>query len=65
MFGKVLWCIRLLHLTWFREQVRELIGQYPALSPLALVLKQFLTDRSLDHPYTGGLSSYCLVSCKL
>ncbi|KAG6552518.1 hypothetical protein Mapa_005938 [Marchantia paleacea] len=43
------------------ELVRELIGQYPALSPLALVLKQFLTDRSLDHPYTGGLSSYCLV----
>ncbi|KAL3695829.1 hypothetical protein R1sor_009905 [Riccia sorocarpa] len=43
------------------ELVRELVGQFPALSPLALVLKQFLTDRSLDHPYTGGLSSYCLV----
>ncbi|KAL2642470.1 hypothetical protein R1flu_010057 [Riccia fluitans] len=43
------------------ELVRELIGQFPALSPMALVLKQFLTDRSLDHPYTGGLGSYCLV----
>ncbi|CAM6089852.1 unnamed protein product [Calypogeia fissa] len=43
------------------ELVRELVGQYPALSPLAVVLKQFLTDRSLDHPYSGGLSSYCLV----
>ncbi|KAH7425817.1 hypothetical protein KP509_11G072500 [Ceratopteris richardii] len=34
---------------------------FPAITPLALVLKQFLTDRSLDQPYTGGLSSYCLV----
>lgn len=41
--------------------VRELTAQFPAIVPLALVLKQFLTDRSLDHPYTGGLSSYCLV----
>ncbi|MCO5559557.1 hypothetical protein L7F22_013158 [Adiantum nelumboides] len=43
------------------ELVRELTAQFPAITPLALVLKQFLTDRSLDHPYTGGLSSYCLV----
>jgi DNA polymerase sigma len=32
------------------------------LTPLALVLKQFLADRSLDHAYKGGLSSYCQVS---
>eukprot|EP00850_Spirogloea_muscicola_P016698 SM000137S00476 [mRNA] locus=s137:377235:386446:- [translate_table: standard] len=44
------------------ELVRELCGEFPAIIPLALVLKQFLTDRSLDHPYTGGLSSYCLVT---
>lgn len=43
------------------ELVRELTAQFPAIVPLALILKQFLTDRSLDHPYTGGLSSYCLV----
>eukprot|EP01018_Ginkgo_biloba_P022544 Gb_00149 [translate_table: standard] len=43
------------------ELVKELTGQFPAIVPLALVLKQFLTDRSLDHPYSGGLSSYCLV----
>lgn len=41
--------------------MRELTAQFPAITPLALVLKQFLTDRSLDQPYTGGLSSYCLV----
>ncbi|GLJ36545.1 hypothetical protein SUGI_0734400 [Cryptomeria japonica] len=41
--------------------VRELVGRFPAVVPLALILKQFLTDRSLDHSYSGGLSSYCLV----
>ncbi|KAH9290632.1 hypothetical protein KI387_034749, partial [Taxus chinensis] len=41
--------------------VRELIGRFPAIVPMALILKQFLADRSLDHPYSGGLSSYCLV----
>lgn len=41
--------------------VRELAGKFPAVLPLAVVLKQFLTDRCLDHPYSGGLSSYCLV----
>lgn len=43
-------------------QVRELTEQFPAAIPLALVLKQFLADRNLDHSYSGGLSSYCLVS---
>ncbi|KAF3324772.1 Non-canonical poly(A) RNA polymerase PAPD5 [Carex littledalei] len=43
------------------ELVRELIKQFPASVPLALVLKKFLADRSLDHSYSGGLSSYCLV----
>ncbi|CAM6050151.1 unnamed protein product [Sphagnum compactum] len=32
-------------------QVRELMGQFPPITPLALLLKQFLADRSLDHPY--------------
>lgn len=43
------------------ELVRELVGQFPPLTPLALVSKQFLADRSLDHAYKGGLSSYCQV----
>lgn len=43
-------------------QVRELTQQFPASVPLSLILKKFLADRSLDHSYSGGLSSYCLVS---
>ncbi|XP_057498206.1 uncharacterized protein LOC130782800 isoform X1 [Actinidia eriantha] len=43
------------------ELVKELTEQFPAAMPLALVLKQFLADRSLDQSYSGGLSSYCLV----
>lgn len=43
-------------------QVKELTEQFLAATPLALVLKQFLADRSLDQSYSGGLSSHCLVS---
>ncbi|RAL46216.1 hypothetical protein DM860_016649 [Cuscuta australis] len=43
------------------ELVKELTEQFPATKPLALVLKQFLADRSLDQSYSGGLSSYSLV----
>ncbi|KAL8129127.1 hypothetical protein V2J09_018282 [Rumex salicifolius] len=43
------------------QLVKELTEQFPAVIPLALVLKKFLADRSLDHAYSGGLSSYCLV----
>ncbi|OAY76293.1 Non-canonical poly(A) RNA polymerase PAPD5 [Ananas comosus] len=43
------------------ELVRDLTQQFPASMPLALVLKKFLADRSLDHSYSGGLSSYCLI----
>jgi len=32
-------------------QVQELMGQFPPITPLLLLLKQFLADRSLDHPY--------------
>ncbi|MQL99556.1 hypothetical protein Taro_032283 [Colocasia esculenta] len=44
------------------ELVRKLTERFPASIPLALVLKQFLADRSLDRSYSGGLSSYCLCS---
>ncbi|CAH2069067.1 unnamed protein product [Thlaspi arvense] len=43
------------------QLVKDLTEQFPAATPLALVLKQFLADRSLDQSYSGGLSSYCLV----
>eukprot|EP01090_Pellita_catalonica_P020285 TRINITY_DN7179_c0_g2_i1.p1 TRINITY_DN7179_c0_g2~~TRINITY_DN7179_c0_g2_i1.p1 ORF type:complete len:304 (-),score=42.51 TRINITY_DN7179_c0_g2_i1:90-1001(-) len=41
--------------------VREYVKTLPALTPLALVLKQFLYERDLNDTYTGGISSYCLV----
>ncbi|CAN8309004.1 unnamed protein product [Cochlearia groenlandica] len=43
------------------QLVKDLTEQFPAAMPLALVLKQFLADRTLDQSYSGGLSSYCLV----
>uniref|UniRef100_A0A7N0ZQR2 Polymerase nucleotidyl transferase domain-containing protein n=1 Tax=Kalanchoe fedtschenkoi TaxID=63787 RepID=A0A7N0ZQR2_KALFE len=43
------------------DLVKQLTEHFPAATPLALVLKQFLADRSLDQSYSGGLSSYCLV----
>jgi len=43
------------------ELVRGLSIQFPQLTPLALVLKQFLKNRNMHTAYTGGLSSYCLV----
>ncbi|XP_047341553.1 uncharacterized protein LOC124945204 [Impatiens glandulifera] len=43
------------------ELVKGLTEQFPAATFLALVLKQFLADRSLDQSYSGGLSSYCLI----
>lgn len=49
-------------ISYLQSQVKKLIEQFPAAMPLALVLKQFLADRSLDQSYSGGLSSYCLVS---
>ncbi|XP_038971597.1 terminal nucleotidyltransferase 4B-like [Phoenix dactylifera] len=42
------------------NEVRELTQQFPAVGPLALILKKFLSDRSLDQSYSGALSSYCL-----
>ena len=35
--------------------------QYPSLSKLVLVLKQFLYQRSLNEVFTGGISSYSLI----
>ena len=34
--------------------VRSYIRSLPALTPLALVLKQFLSERGLNNTYTGG-----------
>ena len=53
---------QVLHIFFVFVQVKELTEQFLAATPLALVLKQFLADRSLDQSYSGGLSSHCLVS---
>eukprot|EP01087_Luapelamoeba_hula_P007676 TRINITY_DN1877_c1_g1_i1.p1 TRINITY_DN1877_c1_g1~~TRINITY_DN1877_c1_g1_i1.p1 ORF type:complete len:1456 (+),score=169.66 TRINITY_DN1877_c1_g1_i1:180-4547(+) len=41
--------------------VRSYTRSLPVLTPLTLVLKQFLYERGLNNTYTGGISSYCLV----
>ena len=37
------------------------LEEAPQLAPLVVVLKSYLRDYNLNDPYTGGLSSYCLV----
>jgi DNA polymerase sigma len=43
------------------ELMRRYAAETPKLRPLLLVLKQFLHERGLNNPYTGGLGSYCLL----
>ncbi len=37
------------------------VQQYPALRPLLMVVKCFLSQRSLNEVYTGGLGSYAVL----
>jgi len=41
--------------------VQTLLRDFPALQPLFLVVKTLLSEKALDNPYTGGLSSFGLV----
>lgn len=43
------------------ELIRDYKLQYPVLSKLVLVLKQFLLQRDLNEVFTGGISSYSLI----
>ena len=43
-----------------RDFMTRLCTLNPSLPPLVLVLKQFLLERGLLDPYTGGLPSYAL-----
>jgi non-canonical poly(A) RNA polymerase PAPD5/7 len=43
------------------QYIKALLKEFKALRPLTLVLKQFLEQRALNEPYTGGLGSYSLV----
>ncbi|CAN0272808.1 unnamed protein product [Ectocarpus sp. 12 AP-2014] len=42
------------------QLVKDLVDGFPALRPLALLLKQFMMEKGLSVSYTGGLSSYAL-----
>ncbi|KAJ7641073.1 hypothetical protein FB45DRAFT_999905 [Roridomyces roridus] len=43
------------------ELVKGFLTKIPALRPLVLVMKAFLSQRSLNDPAVGGLGSYCLL----
>lgn len=43
-----------------RDFVSRLCAMNPSLIPITLVLKQFLLEKGLHDPYTGGLTSYAL-----
>ena len=36
----------------------DLLSEFPALKPLALIMKYFLHERGLNETYSGGLGSY-------
>ena len=44
-----------------RELINDYTRRYPALRPLALVLKYFLLQRGLNETYRGGVGSFMLV----
>lgn len=44
-----------------RGLITELLGRYPAVRPLVLVLKYFLLQRRLNETYSGGVGSFLLV----
>ncbi|KAL7025538.1 hypothetical protein ACKWTF_013521 [Chironomus riparius] len=43
------------------ELIREYKRQYPVLSKLVMVVKQFLLQHDLNEVFTGGISSYSLI----
>lgn len=43
------------------ELIKEFKREYPVLSKLVYVLKQFLLERDLNEVFTGGISSYSLI----
>ncbi len=40
--------------------MQHFLSSIPALKPLVLVTKQLLLECSLNNPFSGGLSSYCV-----
>ncbi|RKP25601.1 hypothetical protein SYNPS1DRAFT_6896, partial [Syncephalis pseudoplumigaleata] len=43
------------------RMVKRFSEQLPAMKPIMLLIKQFLTQRSMNEVFTGGLSSYSLM----
>ncbi|XP_064385379.1 terminal nucleotidyltransferase 4B-like [Halichondria panicea] len=43
------------------RMITSFIHEYPALPKLALVIKQFLTQRNLNEVFYGGISSYSII----
>lgn len=43
------------------QLILQCMQQYPFLSPLAMIIKQFLAQRQLNEVYHGGISSYTLI----
>ena len=44
-----------------RDLIRGFCQSAPPLAPLVLVVKTFLRSLQLNDPFTGGMSSYCIV----
>ena len=40
--------------------IKEMVATYPPMLPLSILLKQFLAQRRLNEPYTGGCGSFML-----
>ena len=43
------------------QVIKTYLNQYPVLSKLVLIIKQFLYQRSLNEVNSGGINSYCLI----
>jgi DNA polymerase sigma len=43
------------------EFMKTWLNLYPQLNPIVLTLKYLLSKKSLNKPYKGGISSYCLL----
>lgn len=43
------------------EIVKNFMNELPALRPLVLIVKAFLSQRSMNEVFTGGLGSYSIV----
>lgn len=44
-----------------RQVINQLLKEMPALRSLVMIIKLFLSQRSMNEVYTGGLGSYAIV----